>query len=62
MKRKKLLKHLDRNECELAREGKKHSIYWNPKNNKTTSVLRHNEIDDFLAMKICQDLGISPIK
>jgi len=58
MKRRALLKHLKRHGCELLREGSRHSIYWNPANRKTTSVPRHREIVDKLAIKICKDLDI----
>ncbi|MFQ6057510.1 MAG: type II toxin-antitoxin system HicA family toxin [Anaerolineae bacterium] len=58
MKRRALLKHLKRHGCELLREGARHSIYWNPANRRTTSVPRHREIVDKLAIKICIDLGI----
>jgi mRNA interferase HicA len=58
MKRRALLKHLKRHGCELLREGKRHSIYWNPADRKTSSVPRHTEIVDRLARKICKDLGI----
>ena len=59
MKRKDLLRHLRSCGCELYREGAKHSIYWNPTDRKTSSVPRHTEIQEFLARKICRDLGIS---
>ncbi|MGH7900121.1 MAG: type II toxin-antitoxin system HicA family toxin [Thermodesulfobacteriota bacterium] len=58
MKRRDLLKHLRQNGCELLREGKKHSVYWNPSNRRTTTVPRHTEILDNLARKISKDLGI----
>jgi len=58
MKRRLLLKHIKRHGCELLRDGANHSIYWNPTNRKTTSVPRHNEIVDKLAIKICKDLNI----
>ncbi|MBU0702848.1 MAG: type II toxin-antitoxin system HicA family toxin [Chloroflexi bacterium] len=58
MKRHALLKHLKRHGCELLREGSRHSIYWNPANRRTTSVPRHREIVDNLAIKICEDLDI----
>jgi mRNA interferase HicA len=58
MKRHALLKHLRQYGCELLREGKKHSVYWNPANRRTSSVPRHIEIVDKLARKICKDLGI----
>ncbi len=58
MKRKDLIAHLRRHGCQLYREGGRHSIYYNPANNKTSSVPRHREIVDFLARKIFRDLGI----
>ncbi|MBI4313270.1 MAG: type II toxin-antitoxin system HicA family toxin [Candidatus Omnitrophica bacterium] len=58
MKRKELLRHLSRHGCVLLREGGRHSIYWNPSAQKTSSVPRHTEINDWLARKICRDLGI----
>jgi mRNA interferase HicA len=62
MKRNDLLKHLRLNECELIREGSRHSWWWNPSKNKRSSVPRHAEIDNNLARKICKDLGIDPAK
>ncbi|MBI2115645.1 MAG: type II toxin-antitoxin system HicA family toxin [candidate division NC10 bacterium] len=58
MKRRALLKHLVEHECQLVREGKKHSVYWNPTTRKTSTVPRHTEIDDWLLRKICKDLDI----
>jgi len=62
MKRTALLKYLNEYECLLIREGKRHSVFINPKEERTSTVPRHNEIDNFLARKICKDLGILPIK
>jgi len=58
MKRKDLVAHLLRHGCELLREGSRHSVYYNPALNKTSTVPRHREINDFLARKICRDLGV----
>lgn len=58
MKRRDLIKHLKRHGCYLLREGGNHSIYVNPDNNQTSSVPRHREINEFLARRICRDLGI----
>lgn len=58
MKRTDLLRHLHRYECELIREGAKHSKYRNPANNKQSVVPRHNEVNDITAENICKDLGI----
>lgn len=62
MKRNQLLEHLKKIKCFLYREGKKHSVYFNLDNDKTSTVPRHREIDDILANKICRDLGIVKIK
>jgi mRNA interferase HicA len=58
MKRRDLLRHLEENGCQLLREGARHTIYFNPLTNTTSSVPRHTQINDFLARKICRDLGI----
>jgi hypothetical protein len=44
----------------LLREGGKHTIYYNPSNNRTSAVPRLTEIVDILAVKICKDLEIPP--
>lgn len=62
MKRRVLLQHLKEHECLLDREGKRHSVYYYPKSGRTSTVPRHSEVDDFLANKICKDLGIPKIK
>ncbi len=62
MKRSKFLKYLRSQGCELIREGSKHSWWHNPILNKRSAVPRHSEIRDILAIKICKDLGIPPIK
>jgi len=62
MKRKDLIRHLLQNGCIFVREGAKHSVFFNPLLKKTSTVPRHNEIDNFLAKKICRDLGIEPPK
>ena len=58
MKRRQLLKHLEKSGCEFLREGHKHTVYFNPGNLRTSTVPRHREINDFLARKICRDLGV----
>jgi len=62
MKRIDLLRYLDAQGCELLREGGKHTIYVNRSTQRATSIPRHREINDFLAKKICRDLGISAPK
>jgi hypothetical protein len=58
MKRIDLLKHLKKSDCILVREGAKHSLFFNTESGKSSTVPRHAEINDFLAKKICRDLGI----
>jgi predicted RNA binding protein YcfA (HicA-like mRNA interferase family) len=58
MKRQDLVRHLEAHGCRLLREGGKHSVYVNPANNRTSAVPRHREINEFLARKICRDLGV----
>ncbi len=59
MKRIDLIRHLDSHGCRLLRDKGKHSVYFNPANNQTSAVPRHRELNDFLARKICRDLGIA---
>ena len=58
MKRKHLLRHIEKNGCVLLREGGRHSVYLNPREKKASTIPRHNEINDFLAKKICKDLNV----
>ncbi len=62
MKRSRLLRHLRQQGCYLLREGKKHSVFVNSESNRVSSVPRHREINDFLVVKICKDLGIMTVK
>jgi predicted RNA binding protein YcfA (HicA-like mRNA interferase family) len=59
MKRADLVRHLERTGCVLLREGAKHSVFVNRARNKSSTVPRHREINDFLARKICRDLEVS---
>lgn len=59
MKRVDLIRHLQRQGCELLREGDRHSVYVNRAANRSTAVPRHREINDFLARKICDDLQVA---
>jgi mRNA interferase HicA len=60
MKRKKLLQHMRAQGCEQLREGRRHSWWQNPRQNRRSAVPRHSEINDILVRKICKDLGIEP--
>jgi len=61
MKRKDLIKHLTKNGCIFIREGANHSVFFNPSVKRISTIPRHTEIDNFLAKKICQDLGIAKV-
>ena len=59
MKRLDLVRHLERNGCELLREGANHSVYVNRRAGKVSTVPRHREINKFLVRKICEDLEVT---
>lgn len=58
MRRLQLLRHLEQHGCELLREGGAHSVFVNRSTRKVSTVPRHRELNDYLAAKICKDLGI----
>ena len=58
MKLRDLIRHLERFGCEKLREGGNHTVYVNRSKQKVTAVPRHREINEFLAKKICDDLGV----
>jgi predicted RNA binding protein YcfA (HicA-like mRNA interferase family) len=60
VKRRDLIRHLEHHGGELLREGGNHSICVNRKAGRTSSVPRHNEINNDLARKICKDLEVPP--
>ncbi len=49
MKRKELLRYLMIHGCILEREDNRHSVYFNPNSNKSSTVPRHTEINTFTA-------------
>jgi predicted RNA binding protein YcfA (HicA-like mRNA interferase family) len=61
VKRLELIRWLERQGCELLREGGSHSVYVNRVSRKATTVPRHREINDFLARKICKDLDVPSV-
>jgi predicted RNA binding protein YcfA (HicA-like mRNA interferase family) len=58
MKRIDLIRHLENYGCELLREGGNHTIYVNRPAQKSSSIPRHREINNFLVRKICRDLQV----
>ncbi len=51
MKRKDFVKYLLENGCKMIREGARHSVFLNSSTNNTSTVPRHNEIDNNLTKK-----------
>ncbi|MGH8291729.1 MAG: type II toxin-antitoxin system HicA family toxin [Steroidobacteraceae bacterium] len=49
MKRRDLIRHLERNGCELLREGGRHSVYVNRACRKVSAVPRHTELNEIAA-------------
>jgi predicted RNA binding protein YcfA (HicA-like mRNA interferase family) len=58
MKRRELVRYLQKHGCELLREGGKHTVFVNRAARKATTVPRHREINEYLARKICRDLEV----
>lgn len=56
MKRRDLVKKLEKAGCNLLRHGGKHDIYHNPSNGKSEPVPRHRAINELLARKIIKSL------
>jgi len=52
MKRKELIRELERSGCILLRHGRKHDWYHNPTTKISQPVPRHREIKEFLAKHI----------
>jgi len=58
LRRRDLIRYLEKHGCEFLREGANHTVYANRKEKKVTTIPRHREIDEYLAKKICKDLGV----
>lgn len=58
MKRRELVRHLERHGCALLREGGRHSVFVNRAAGKSATVPRHAEINEHLARRICRDLDV----
>jgi predicted RNA binding protein YcfA (HicA-like mRNA interferase family) len=58
VKRKDLIKYLEKNGFYLLREGGNHSIHTN--DIKTIPVKRHRTIDRITANEICKQAGLLP--
>jgi mRNA interferase HicA len=58
VKRRDLIKYLEKNDFYLLREGKNHSIFTN--DIKTIPVKRHKVLDRITANEICKQAGLKP--
>jgi mRNA interferase HicA len=58
MKRRELLRRLQKEGCVLLRSGSNHDIYVNTKTGNKQPVPRHSEIDEHLARHIVRYLGL----
>jgi mRNA interferase HicA len=56
MKRRDLIRELEKMGCVLIRHGAKHDWYQNPKTKVSQSVPRHKEIKEYLARHIIKML------
>ena len=58
VKRRDLIKYLEKNQFYLLREGGNHSIYTN--DIKTIPVKRHRVFDRITANELCKQAGLTP--
>jgi len=58
LKRRDLVRHIEAHGCELLREGAHHSVYVNRSARKTSTVPRHRDINEFLALKAPPSLEV----
>jgi predicted RNA binding protein YcfA (HicA-like mRNA interferase family) len=58
MKRRDLIRHLQKNGCRFVREGGEHSIWENPAAKRRSAVPRHREIPEHTVARICKQLEI----
>ncbi|MGE5084332.1 MAG: type II toxin-antitoxin system HicA family toxin [Acidobacteriota bacterium] len=52
------MRHLEANGCTLLREGARHSVYYNPVAQRTSTVPRHREVKNPTAIRICKQLSV----
>ena len=58
VKRRELIRYLEKNGFYLLREGGKHSIYASDK--KVIPVKRHKQFDRITANELCKQAGLDP--
>lgn len=57
MKRKDLIKQLEKMKCTFIRHGGKHDWYQNPRTKISQPIPRHREIKEYLAIRIIKMLS-----
>lgn len=62
MRRREFIEHVRNHFCTVVREGARHSVLKNQVTGAVSALPRYDEIDSFLARKICKDLGIEIIR
>jgi mRNA interferase HicA len=58
VKRRDLIRYLEKNGFHLLREGGKHPIYTNDK--KVIPIKRHKQLDRITANELCKQAGLDP--
>lgn len=58
MKRRDLVRHIEKYGCQFLREGGSHTVYVNRAAGKVITIPRHNEINEHLARRIYKDLEV----
>ena len=58
MKRRRLLRHLSQEGCEIVGEGGSHTRVRNPRNGFRSVVPRHREIKPNMVRTICKQLDV----
>lgn len=61
IRRRDLVRHLRAHDCELRREGAKHSVWRHALTGRVSTLPRHREIPLSTARAICRQLGIPPV-
>jgi mRNA interferase HicA len=57
VRRKELIRRLEKLGCVLVRHGGSHDWYTNPKTRQSQPVPRHTEVNEWLARSILRKLG-----
>jgi hypothetical protein len=58
VKRTDLERHLRAHDCQIVREGGRHTIWENPANDARAPIGRHREIPNTTCRSLCRQLGV----